>query len=175
MARNKHCYIYVLNLDRPLSQIKYTQMGYVNNLSGDRQINCQPKIFFVIRTFPDPIVLQTIEYKAQLYCIRTIPIGPIYKSESRDLLFRNAQAKHKLIFQSHMVHLCILYPWPLSRTGPLAPNQYIQALLFNLGIVYPIPGGFGSCPRRPGIPLYFECFFLFFCFFMLGAITFTCH
>ena len=38
---------------------------------------------------------------------------PIYKSESHDSLFRNAHGKHRLMFYSHMVNLCILYLWSL--------------------------------------------------------------
>ena len=70
--------------------------------------------FFLIRKFPGPKVMQTFEMgnsKAQQYCIRTAPIGSIYKSESRESLFINAQAKHLLMSQSHMVHSCILYLW----------------------------------------------------------------
>ena len=47
------------------------------------------------------IVLQTFElgnYRAQHHCIRTSPIGPINKSESRDSLFSNTQAEHRLMF-----------------------------------------------------------------------------
>ena len=46
--------------------------------------------FFVIRKFPGQIVMQTFELinsRAQPHCIRTAPIGPIYKSDSRDSLF----------------------------------------------------------------------------------------
>ena len=33
--------------------------------------------------------------------IHTVPIGPIYKSVSRDSLVRNAQTKHRLMLEPH--------------------------------------------------------------------------
>ena len=64
----------------------------------DREI--VSRIFFVIRKFPGRIVPQTFELgnsRAQPYCIRTAPIGPIFKRESRDSIFRTAQVKHQLM------------------------------------------------------------------------------
>ena len=37
--------------------------------------------------------------RAQVYFIRTVPIGPIYKSESRDSLFCDAQVNHRQMFK----------------------------------------------------------------------------
>ena len=54
------------------------------------------RTFFVILKFPGPIVLQTFEFGksiAQPYCICSVPIGPIYKSESRDSLFQKRANK----------------------------------------------------------------------------------
>ena len=58
--------------------------------------------------------------RAQPYYIHTAVIGHIHKSESRDSLFRNAQAKKRLMFHSHIVHQCILY---------LQRNSFIKWLL----------------------------------------------
>ena len=46
-------------------------------------------------------------YTAYVPEIRTIPIGTIYKNESRDSLFRNS----KYFRATWLVHLCILYLW----------------------------------------------------------------
>ena len=55
--------------------------------------------------FPGPIVLQPFEFGNS-------SAQPLFHS-----LFQNAQVKHRLIFKSHMVQICILYLW-VKRMHP---------------------------------------------------------
>ena len=61
-----------------------------------RSIDKCSRIFFVIRKFLGVHCTEkNWNYpESNHICIRTVPIGPIYKSESCDSLFRNERAKH---------------------------------------------------------------------------------
>ena len=96
-----------------ISQINYTQMDHVSSLYGDRWINCSLKVF-MLRNSQD-----------QLNCIRTAPISPTHKRQSRDSLCRNAQEKHSPMFLSHMVHLYLLYLSKILKINGKVGQPYL--------------------------------------------------
>ena len=86
--------------------------GSCEFLYGYRQMNCQPNIFRN-QEVPGPIRTANIRI-GKFQCPSVLvkdhaQVSCLYKSESRDSLFQNAQAKHRLMFYSYMIHLCILY------------------------------------------------------------------
>ena len=117
-----------------------------------------PRIFtvcelFIRRSLAEHF-LQSDNSRAQSYCQllswdipglnRTsyaLLLGYIYKSESRGSLFRNAEPKHRLRFQSHMVHLCILYLWCRATQSiyvyfiyglePHGPSMYTFSMVYS--------------------------------------------